>query len=102
MPTDITKLPLGGPAWLRAMADDKEEMVHALGYFDAESEREEKREILGLRDAADRLDKTELRLIAVESLLARLNIRVHSGYDFNADPDGISLAVGEMLETVER
>jgi len=29
--------------------------------------------------------------------LARLNERVHSGYDFNADPDGMTLEVGDLL-----
>lgn len=29
--------------------------------------------------------------------LARLNQRVHSGYDFNADPDGMTLEVGDLL-----
>lgn len=29
--------------------------------------------------------------------LARLNVRVHSGYDFNADPDGMTLEVGNLI-----
>lgn len=29
--------------------------------------------------------------------LERLNNRVHSGYDFNADPDGMTLEVGDLL-----
>lgn len=29
--------------------------------------------------------------------LARLNHRVHSGYDFNADPDSMTLEVGDLL-----
>jgi hypothetical protein len=29
--------------------------------------------------------------------LDRLNKRVHSGYDFNADPDGMTLEVGDLL-----
>lgn len=29
--------------------------------------------------------------------LERLNHRVHSGYDFNADPDGMTLEVGDLL-----
>jgi hypothetical protein len=98
MPTDIAKLPLGGPAWLRAIANDKEEMSEALGHIDEECQREEKREIQGLRDAADMLEKAEQRVILVESLLARVNFRVHSAYDFNADPDGISLEVGNVLQ----
>lgn len=62
MPTDTAKLPLGGPAWLRAIADDKELMLDALGSIDADGEREEKREILGLRDAADRMERLEKAL----------------------------------------
>ena len=30
--------------------------------------------------------------------LHRLNHRVHSGYDFNADPDHMTLEVGEVLK----
>lgn len=30
--------------------------------------------------------------------LERLNNRVHSGYDFNADPDRMTLEVGEVLK----
>lgn len=33
---------------------------------------------------------------ALEALIA-LNSRVHSGYDFNADPDKITLMVGNVL-----
>lgn len=33
---------------------------------------------------------------ALEALIA-LNNRVHSGYDFNADPDKITLMVGNVL-----
>ena len=33
---------------------------------------------------------------ALEALIA-LNNRVHSGYDFNADPDKITLMVGSVL-----
>jgi len=29
--------------------------------------------------------------------LERLNHRVHSGYDFNADPDGMTLEVGDLI-----
>jgi hypothetical protein len=37
-------------------------------------------------------DRGELR-----DLLRDLSHRVHSGYDFNADPDGITLRVGDAL-----
>lgn len=33
--------------------------------------------------------------------LERLNDRVHSGYDFNADPDSMTLEVGELLQKSE-
>lgn len=32
-----------------------------------------------------------------KEVLAELNLRVHSGYDFNADPDSVTLAVGCVL-----
>jgi hypothetical protein len=53
------KLPLGGPAWLRAMADEKEEMAEAIPSETRDGRREDKREILGLRDAADRIVELE-------------------------------------------
>jgi hypothetical protein len=48
---------LGSPAWLRAIADDREEMLNAIGALDEEGERETKREILGMRDAAAEIDR---------------------------------------------
>lgn len=60
-----SSLALGSAAWLRAVADDREEMLHALGALDEEGERETKREILGMRDAATALD----RLKEAEELL---------------------------------
>ena len=56
---DPTKYPLGGVAWLRSIAADKAEMLHALGSIDDETAREEALEIQGLRDAADRMERTE-------------------------------------------
>ena len=53
------KLPLGGPAWLRAMADEKEEMADALPSETPDGRREDGREILGLRDAAERMTELE-------------------------------------------
>jgi len=64
------KLPLGGPAWLRAQASEKEEMAHALP--SAMFAAEDKREIQGLRDAADRLEKTEKALELHLQFLASL------------------------------
>ncbi len=88
MSTD--KIPLGGPAWLRFIADDREKLIDALGSFDAETEAEERREIQGWRDAANRMER-------LERVLSDLNFRVHSGYDFNADPDKMTLRVSEAL-----
>lgn len=59
MSTKIENVPLGGPAWLKLLADDKEEMLHALGAVDEEARKEEQREIQGLRDAARRLTLCE-------------------------------------------
>jgi hypothetical protein len=83
-------LPLGGPAWLRAIADDREEMLHQLGAFNDDSRAEEEQEIQGFRDAANRMIKLELALVG-------LNQRVHSDYDFNADPDKMTLRVSLAL-----
>lgn len=55
----MNKLPLGSPAWLRAIADDKEETRDAIG-SDPDFEREDIREILGLRDAANRIVALEM------------------------------------------
>lgn len=61
----LAKLPLGGPAWLRAIANDKEEMRHATGPLDEEDQAEEAREIQGLRDAAARMERIEKALSAI-------------------------------------
>lgn len=37
------------------------------------------------------------RIFWLHMTLKMLNDRVHSGYDFNADPDGMTLKVGEQL-----
>jgi hypothetical protein len=65
MTTETTKLPLGGYAWLKAIADEKEEMLHALGAVDEDARKEEQREIQGLRDAAFRILKLETELEAL-------------------------------------
>ena len=61
MPTtsEHMKLPLGSPAWLRAMAAEKEEMADCIPSCSAEGRREDGREIIGLRDAADRMTELE-------------------------------------------
>jgi len=59
MSTKTETVPLGGPAWLKHLADDKEEMLHALGAVDEDARKEEQREIQGLRDAARRLTLCE-------------------------------------------
>lgn len=65
---------LGSAAWLRAQADEREEMLHALGALDEEGERETKREILGLRDAAARMDLLDAAAIACHAaMLGKVN-----------------------------
>lgn len=39
-----------------------------------------------------------IRLAEVRELLVELNTRVHSGYDFNADPDAMTRRVGRVLK----
>ena len=84
------KLPLGGPAWLRAIADEKEELYDAVRSSDPVNRREDLREVIGLRDAATRMEYLELTL-------EQLDKRVHSNYDFNADPDKMTLRVSQAL-----
>ncbi|WP_043586705.1 hypothetical protein [Geminisphaera colitermitum] len=68
------KLALGSAAWLRAQADEKDEMLNAVGAFDDESEREIKCEILGLRDAASRMDLLDATITACHSaMLGKVN-----------------------------
>lgn len=67
----VLALALGSAAWLRAQADEREEMLHALGALDDEGERETKREILGLRDAADRLEKLERAPVVTDDMVSR-------------------------------
>jgi hypothetical protein len=78
MPKTLTKLPLGGPAWLRAIAQEKEELV-GLCALDAASEREEKREVLGLRDAAERIERLETALKESSKLLGEVITGKHAG-----------------------
>lgn len=49
-------VPAGSPIWLRAIADEQEEMFHAIGSLDKATERATKREILGLRAAANDIE----------------------------------------------
>jgi hypothetical protein len=58
-------LALGSAAWLRSQADEREEMLDALGALEEEGERETKREILGLRDAATHIDNLSAALGAI-------------------------------------
>lgn len=67
-------LALGSAAWLRSQADEREEMLDALGALDEEGERETKREILGLRDAAARMDLLDATLTACHAaMLGKVN-----------------------------
>ncbi len=48
-------------------------------------------------EVEDERFRLQLALKRCRNVLSRLNSKVHSGYDFNADPDGITLIVGEEL-----
>jgi hypothetical protein len=67
--TPHNKLPLGGPAWLRAIAEEKEEMNHALPSEIAEHRRLDDREVQGIRDAADRIERLEQMLVRADGAL---------------------------------
>lgn len=41
-------------------------------------------------------------IIALQRVLGALNSRVHSGYDFNADPDGMTKKVSDANDRVNR
>lgn len=41
-------------------------------------------------------------IIALQNVLGALNARVHSGYDFNADPDGMTKQVAAANDRVNR
>lgn len=70
----VAAVAIGSASWLRAEADDREEMLHALGALDEEGERETKREILGLRDAAARMDLLDATLTACHAaMLGKVN-----------------------------
>jgi chromosome segregation ATPase len=50
-----------------------------------------------LRQAQENARKYEDRYFETKAALRNLNCRIHSGYDFNADPDGITKLVGDIL-----
>lgn len=69
-----TRTALGSAAWLRDMADEKEEMNHAVPSDTVEGQREEQREVLGLRDAATRMDLLDATITACHSaMLGKVN-----------------------------
>ena len=73
-PVAVPPPALGSAAWLRAQADEREERLHALGALDEEGERETKREILGLRDAAARMDLLDAAATACHAaMLGKVN-----------------------------
>jgi len=41
-------------------------------------------------------------IIALQDVLSTLNARVHSGYDFNADPDGMTKRISDANDRVNR
>ena len=62
---------LGSAEWLNKEADVCEKLHHALGSIDEEDERETKRRILGLRDAARDLAAAQARVKELEAELFR-------------------------------
>ena len=60
-----SSLALGSVAWLRAQADEKEEMAHAMPAATPAFQREDQREILGLRDAATKIENLRSSLQAI-------------------------------------
>lgn len=65
----VAAVALGSAAWLRSEADTREKMLHIFGSIDPEGERETKREILGLRDAAGRMDLLDATLTACHAAM---------------------------------
>lgn len=63
--TGVAAPALGSASWLRKLVETREEIHHALGFADEESEREEKREVLGLGLAADEIDACEEALTII-------------------------------------
>jgi len=87
---------LGPDVW------DKELSISAVDMQDALNQSNGKAEELGgqvvLLEQVDWPTKIGGTITALKETLRRLNDRVHSGYDFNADPDFMTLEVGKALK----
>ena len=80
---------------------NKELKISAADFRDAASQAAAKAEELGGQvvelNQNDWNVPIEGSLTALRRTLSRLNERAHSSYDFNADPDRMTLEVGEAL-----
>lgn len=87
---------LGPDVW------DRELKISAADFRDAASQATAQAEELGgqVVELSQNDWNTHIlgSITGIKRTLSRLNERVHSGYDFNADPDGMSLEVGEALK----
>lgn len=86
---------LGPDVW------DKEMQISAVDFRDAANQAAARAEELGGQvvqlDQNDWGEQIQDSLTAVLRTLARLNERVHNGYDFNADKDMMTAEVGMTL-----
>jgi len=80
---------------------DKEMQISAVDFRDAANQATARAEALGGHvvelNQNDWNAPIEGSITAIVRTLQRLNNRVHTAYDFNADPDRITLEVGEAL-----
>ena len=80
---------------------DKEMQISAVDFRDAANQATARAEELG--GQVVELNQNDWNvpiansITALKRTLQRLDERVHSGYDFNADPDRMTLEVGEAL-----
>ncbi len=80
---------------------DKDLQISAVDMKDALNQATGTAEEMGghvvLLEQVDWPTKIEGTVTAIKETLRRLNHRVHTGYDFNADPDFMTLEVGKAL-----
>lgn len=86
---------LGPDVW------DKELKIYAVDFRDASSQATSEAEELGGQVVELLQNDWNVPIMgsitALKRTLARLNERVHSGYDFNADPDQMTLEISNAL-----
>lgn len=81
---------------------DKEMQISAVDFRDAVNQATARAEELG--GQVVELNQNDWNMpiagsiTALKRTLSRLNERAHSSYDFNADPDRMTLEVGEALK----